>query len=173
MAKQVPDRTPKTDISALILYALCVGMVVIGLINSTPGIPGYDDLASGLIGIEGATFRKFPFEWFYPAFFSLMMIIVALKHSMWRDWADKATWRRRFGLPGGGLGAWRCGLPSTSAYCSSRARASRGARAWRACCERSASWVWTAATGVRRMHAAPCLVRVDPGRDATTRSAPA
>ena len=98
MAKQVPDRTPKTDISALILYTLCVGMVVIGLINSTPGIPGYDDLASGLIGIEGATFRKFPFEWFYPAFFSLMMIIVALKHSMWRDWADKATWRRRFGL---------------------------------------------------------------------------
>ena len=98
MAKQPPISTSTTDISARILYALCVGMVVIGLINSTPGIPGYDDLASGLMGIEGATFRKFPFEWFYPAFFSLMMIIVALKHSMWRDWADKSTWRRRFGL---------------------------------------------------------------------------
>ena len=81
-----------------IVYWLTVAMVIIGLINMTPGIPGYDDLAESLFGIKGATFRKFPFEWFYPGFFALMMLIVALKHSMWRSWVDRSLWRRRFGL---------------------------------------------------------------------------
>ena len=81
-----------------LVYWLTVGMVVIGLINMTPGIPGYDDLAENLTGVQGTTFRKFPFEWFYPAFFALMMLIVALKHSMWRSWAEASLWRRRFGL---------------------------------------------------------------------------
>ena len=81
-----------------IVYWLTVAMVIIGLINMTPGIPGYDDLAESLLGIKGATFRKFPFEWFYPGFFALMMLIVALKHSIWRSWVDRSLWRRRFGL---------------------------------------------------------------------------
>jgi len=93
-----PSDAAKTDWGLKALYVLTVVMVIVGLINSTPGIPGYDDLASSLIGIEGATFRKFPFEYFYPGFFLLMMVIVALKHSMWRDWADKSKLRRRFGL---------------------------------------------------------------------------
>jgi len=87
-----------TDFGLKIVYFLTITMVLIGLINSTPGIPGYDDFASGVTGIEGATFRKFPFEWFYPSFFALMMLIVALKHSMWRAWADRSVWLRRFGL---------------------------------------------------------------------------
>ncbi len=80
------------------LYWLSVAMVLIGLFNSTPGIPGYDNLVASVIGIEGAQLRKFPFEWFYPAFFALMMLIVALKHSMWRDWQEKPPLRRKFGL---------------------------------------------------------------------------
>ena len=87
-----------TDLGLKMVYILTIFMVVIGLVNSTPGIPGYDNLAASLTGIEGATFRKFPFEWFYPGFFAMMMIIVALKHSMWRSWAGRSVWRRRFGL---------------------------------------------------------------------------
>ena len=81
-----------------LLYVLSVGMVIIGLFNSTPGIPGYDTLVADLLGRPGAQLRKFPFEWFYPTFFVLMMLIVALKHSMWRDWRDRSPLRRRFGL---------------------------------------------------------------------------
>jgi hypothetical protein len=66
------------------LYFLSIVMVLLGLINATPGIPGYDDLVAQITGRDGATFRRFPFEWFYPFFFSLMMIIVAFKHSLWR-----------------------------------------------------------------------------------------
>ncbi|MEO0945728.1 MAG: TRAP transporter large permease subunit, partial [Pseudomonadota bacterium] len=86
------------SLSLKALYWLSVAMVLIGLLNSTPGIPGYDSLVASLSGIDGAQLRKFPFEWFYPAFFALMMLIVALKHSMWRDWADRSPLRRRFGL---------------------------------------------------------------------------
>ena len=89
--------TPKS-FSLSVLYWLAFAMVIVGLFNSTPGIPGYDDLAASLTGVDGLRFRKFSFEWFYPAFFALMMLIVALKHSMWRDWADKSAFRRRVGL---------------------------------------------------------------------------
>ena len=51
------------------LYFLSIVMVLLGLINATPGIPGYDDLVAQITGREGATFRRFPFEWFYPFFF--------------------------------------------------------------------------------------------------------
>ncbi|MDA9047468.1 TRAP transporter large permease subunit [Planktomarina temperata] len=79
-------------------YFLSIVMVLLGLINATPGIPGYDDLVAQITGREGATFRRFPFEWFYPFFFSLMMIIVAFKHSLWRSWRDRSPLKRRFGL---------------------------------------------------------------------------
>ena len=98
MSENKPDTQAEQDLGLKLVYWLTVAMVVVGLINMTPGIPGYDDLAESLTGVKGATFRKFPFEWFYPSFFALMMLIVALKHSMWRSWADRTVWRRRFGL---------------------------------------------------------------------------
>lgn len=88
----------KVTIGAKLLYVLTVAMVIIGLINSTPGIPGYDNWAASVTGMSDFTFRKFPFEWFYPFFFALMMLIVALKHSMWKSWVDKSKPRRYFGL---------------------------------------------------------------------------
>ena len=98
MTENSPTPPAEQDFGLKLVYWLTVAMVIIGLTNMTPGIPGYDDLAETLTGIQGATFRKFPFEWFYPAFFALMMLIVALKHSMWRSWAESSRWRRRFGL---------------------------------------------------------------------------
>ena len=98
MSGTTPDSQANRDLGLKLAYWLTVAMVIIGLINMTPGIPGYDDLAESLTGAKGANFRKFPFEWFYPSFFALMMLIVALKHSMWRSWAEASRWRRRFGL---------------------------------------------------------------------------
>ncbi len=98
MSDHAQPETPKPDFGQKILYPLAIAMVLIGLINATPGIPGYDDFAARITGTDGALFRKFPFEWFYPLFFVLMMTIVALKHSMWRDWKARSVGRRRFGL---------------------------------------------------------------------------
>ncbi|WP_293452037.1 TRAP transporter fused permease subunit [Planktotalea sp.] len=84
--------------SGRLLFILSLALVVIGLINSTPGIPGYDDFAAAVWGENGTRFRKFPTEWSYPLFFALMMCVVVLKHSVWRDWADRSTFRRGLGL---------------------------------------------------------------------------
>ena len=93
-----PVDVEKRSFALKLLYVLSVGMVLIGLANATPGIPGYDAWAASLLGSEGAQFRRFPFEWFYPIFFALMMLIVALKHSVWRHWRDRSPAWAAFGM---------------------------------------------------------------------------
>ena len=98
MTEHTDAKRHATDIGMKALYFLTIFMVIVGLVNATPGFPGYDALVSNIVGISGFTLRKFPYEWFYPLFFALMMLIVSLKHSMWRTWSDKSLWQRRFGL---------------------------------------------------------------------------
>ncbi len=81
-----------------LLYWLACIVVIVGLLNSIPGIPGFDNGIRQLTGLDWITLRKFPREWFFPAVFSLMMLVVALRHSMWREWKGHAPARRRFGL---------------------------------------------------------------------------
>ncbi|MEM6939567.1 MAG: TRAP transporter fused permease subunit [Pseudomonadota bacterium] len=79
-----------------VLYALALAFVAMGLVNSTPVIPGWEAFLQGLTGVEGLRVRAFATEWFYPIAFFLMMLIVALKHSMARAWAGTA--RAPFGF---------------------------------------------------------------------------
>ncbi|MDG1530961.1 MAG: TRAP transporter fused permease subunit [Paracoccaceae bacterium] len=98
MAEAMPVPQVQRDFSQRLLFVLSLALVIIGLINSTPGIPGYDALAASLWGESGTRFRKFPTEWFYPFFFALMMCVVVLRHSMWRDWKGQSSLKRGFGL---------------------------------------------------------------------------
>jgi len=79
-------------------YWLAVIFVIIGMINAMPGVPGLDQLAKDLAGNQNFIIRKFPFEYYYPFAFALMMLIVALHHSIWRTWKNKSPLQRRFGL---------------------------------------------------------------------------
>ncbi|WP_375267118.1 TRAP transporter large permease subunit, partial [Planktotalea sp.] len=88
----------KRSIASLIVFWLSVAFVVVGMINAMPGIPGLDAWAASAAGNDAFIIRKFPFEYFYPLAFAVMMLIVALHHSMWRSWADKGNLRRGFGL---------------------------------------------------------------------------
>ena len=78
-----------------LVYVLALLFVAVGVINSTPVIPGWDDLLRSVSGFENLKTRSFATEWFYPFSFFLMMLLVALRHSMWRDW--KGTSRAWFG----------------------------------------------------------------------------
>ncbi|WP_298299287.1 TRAP transporter fused permease subunit [uncultured Litoreibacter sp.] len=98
MSDTATDQNDRGGRGTRLLYALSLLLVVIGLANSTPGIPGYDDLAATLLGQDWARLRKFPTEWFYPLVFALMMSVVVLKHSIWRDWRDRSASLRAFGL---------------------------------------------------------------------------
>ncbi|MAB17958.1 MAG: C4-dicarboxylate ABC transporter [SAR116 cluster bacterium] len=68
------------------VYVFAFIFVIMGVINSTPLIPGWDEFWRGITGINNLKVRSFSTEWFYPLVFTLMMIVVALKHSMWREW---------------------------------------------------------------------------------------
>lgn len=80
------------------LYCISILIVLVGMANAIPGIPGLDNAVVSLTGADWFAIRKFPTEWFYPLAFSAMMLCVALKHSIWVAWADGPTGRRKFGL---------------------------------------------------------------------------
>lgn len=88
---------PQTIATRLVFW-LSVFFVSLGMINAMPGIPGLDQLAIDLTGNPNFIIRKFPFEYYYPFAFAVMMVIVAIHHSVWRSWQDKSALRRGFGL---------------------------------------------------------------------------
>ncbi|MEM9604330.1 MAG: C4-dicarboxylate ABC transporter, partial [Pseudomonadota bacterium] len=101
MANSAPAQHAKLTSSGPVddlVYWLGLGLVVVGLLNVTPAIPGWDELWKSITGNSGFKVRRFPTEWLYPIVFFWMMLIVALKHSMWRSWFDRGALTRRFGL---------------------------------------------------------------------------
>ena len=72
------------------VYVLALIFVAMGVVNSTPLIPGWDDMWQGIFGNEDLKTRSFSTEWFYPIVFFIMMLIVALKHSIWRAWRGRS-----------------------------------------------------------------------------------
>ena len=81
-----------------LVYWLGLLFVLIGLINVTPAIPGWDELWKYLSGNDFFRVRRFPTEWFYPIIFFWMMLIVALNQSMWKGWIEKKPSVRKLGL---------------------------------------------------------------------------
>ena len=88
----------RADLGLKVVYWLALGLVIVGLLNSMPGIPGLDDAAARLVGWKDFAVRKYPYEYFYPIVFGTMMMIVALKHSLWRDFRERSAGKRRAGL---------------------------------------------------------------------------
>lgn len=68
------------------VYWLALFFVFLGVLNSMPTIPGWDDMWRHVTGMEKLKVRSFATEWFYPIVFFIMMCVVALRHSMWREW---------------------------------------------------------------------------------------
>lgn len=74
--------------------SLGVLLVLLGMANNIPSIPGLDDAAVTLTGNPGFVIRKFPFEWLYPLAFAIMMTVVVLHYSAWRIMtAQDSRWR--------------------------------------------------------------------------------
>ena len=94
---ETKNAAPKT-VAQTIVFWLSAFFVVLGMINAMPGIPGLDQWVIDVSGNAEFIIRKFPYEYYYPFAFAVMMVVVAMKHSMWRSWEDKSPMRRRFGL---------------------------------------------------------------------------
>lgn len=73
-------------------------IVIVGMINNIPAIPGLDQWVREASGSQNFVIRKFPFQYLYPLVFVVMMVIVALRHSFYRDARDKSSMQRRIAL---------------------------------------------------------------------------
>ena len=52
-----------------VMYWLALFFVIVGLINVTPAIPGWDELWKTITGLDNIKVRRFPTEWLYPVVF--------------------------------------------------------------------------------------------------------
>lgn len=71
------------------VYVLAFVLVLAGMVNSTPAIPGWDEFWRGLLGVPDLRVRRFPFEVFYPIVFGWMMVIVVLASAIRRKWRSR------------------------------------------------------------------------------------
>ena len=69
-----------------IAMILAVLLVLVGMVNTMPEIPGLQDLAREVTGRPFFRVSNFPPEYLYPPVFLLMMVIVALDASLYRAW---------------------------------------------------------------------------------------
>jgi len=95
-----PDRRPDPNMSSDKArpqgwaFAMAVLLVLAGMINSTPSIPGWDQFWRTLFDVPDLAVRRFQIEVFYPIVFSWMMVIVVLTCSIRKAWRDRtAAWR--------------------------------------------------------------------------------
>ena len=72
--------------SQRIAFWLSLALVLVGLVNTLPEIPGLQDWARGVTGRPFFRISGFPPEYFYPPIFFVMMLIVALDASVYRRW---------------------------------------------------------------------------------------
>lgn len=98
MSEQNTQPVDSPSFAEKLVYVLALLLVLLGLVNVTPAIPGWDDFWKDLTGNDLFRIRRFATEWLFPITFFWMLLIVALKHSMWRAWVDKTPGIRRMGL---------------------------------------------------------------------------
>lgn len=92
-----PDPMPPKSMFNRLSLVLGFVLVVIGLLNTMPSIPGLDAGVEALFG-EGVKIRRFSFEYLAPLCFVLMMTIVALDQSIARLYRDRGRGWWLFGL---------------------------------------------------------------------------
>ncbi|WP_425051266.1 TRAP transporter fused permease subunit [Psychromarinibacter sp. S121] len=89
--------TVERDIAHRLARVLGLILVIIGLLNTMPALPGLDAAVEQAFG-KGVVIRRFPYEYLFPLVFVLMMTIVALEHSFARGFAGQAPAKRGFGI---------------------------------------------------------------------------
>ncbi|MEO0390585.1 MAG: TRAP transporter fused permease subunit, partial [Pseudomonadota bacterium] len=68
---------------------LGLALVIVGMVNTMPEIPGLQDWARDVSGLPFFRVSSFPPEYLYPPLFVLMMVIVTLDASVYRAWRQE------------------------------------------------------------------------------------
>jgi len=94
----MPDHTPPKDFGQRLAIGLAIILVMVGLVNTMPEIPGLQDFARDLTGRPFFRVSGFSPEYFFPPVFLLMMVIVALDSSVYRALKKDRPQRAWLGL---------------------------------------------------------------------------
>jgi len=86
------------DIGLKIAKVIAFFLVLIGMLNTIPAIPGLEELVWSVTGNDRIVFRKFSYEYFFPLTFFIMMVVVSLNHSFWREYKHTTAIKRFFSL---------------------------------------------------------------------------
>jgi TRAP transporter 4TM/12TM fusion protein len=86
------------DIGLKIAKVIAFFLVLIGMLNTIPAIPGLEELVWSVTGNDRIVFRKFSYEFFFPLTFFIMMVVVSLNHSFWREYKHTSSIKRFFSL---------------------------------------------------------------------------
>lgn len=99
------SRVPEMQIGATdhwtgrLALALAFVLVVLGMANNLPSIPGLLELVQAIPGLAGIPrLSKYSSEHFFPLMFALMMVIALLVVSFGREWAGRSRARRGSGI---------------------------------------------------------------------------
>ncbi|WP_298843533.1 TRAP transporter fused permease subunit [uncultured Roseobacter sp.] len=82
MNETTTTRSQGQRIALLLAFLL----VLVGMVNTLPEIPGLQNWARDVTGIRFFRISGFPTEYLFPPLFVLMMVIVALDASLYRTW---------------------------------------------------------------------------------------
>ncbi len=96
----MPDRNLETqDWAQRLALGLGLILVVIGMVNNLPTVPGLLELVQAVPGLGGIQrISKFDAEFLFPIVFLIMMVVVVLNDSFARDWRDRGAARFSVGL---------------------------------------------------------------------------
>ncbi len=86
---------PEWPLGRRLAIALAFILVVVGMLNTMPEIPGLQDWARDLTGRPFFRISGFPTEYLFPPVFFFMMLIVVLDASVYRAWSverPKLAW---------------------------------------------------------------------------------
>ena len=84
---------PNRALGQKVSIVLALILVVVGMLNTMPEIPGLQDWARDMTARPFFRISGFPTEYFFPPVFFLMMLIVVLDASVYRAWSiEKPKW---------------------------------------------------------------------------------
>lgn len=84
---------PSRAFGQKVSIVLALILVVVGMLNTMPEIPGLQDWARDMTARPFFRISGFPTEYFFPPVFFLMMLIVVLDASVYRAWSiEKPKW---------------------------------------------------------------------------------
>lgn len=95
------DHPSKQDTgwTAKLAFALSLALVVMGMANNLPNIPGLLGLVNSIPGLgDLPRISKYSSEYFFPLIFMIIMLIVVLKSSFALSWRERGRARFLMGL---------------------------------------------------------------------------